>query len=48
MPFILVISISALTAKSYMVDGTIKIIIKKIYFDIKNVTSASKLKKLIY
>ena len=30
MPFILVISISALTAKSYMVDGTIKIIIKKL------------------
>ena len=35
MPFILVISISALTAKSYMVDGTIKIIIKKFILTLK-------------
>ena len=34
--------------KADVTDDTIKIIIKKIYFDIKNVTLASKLKKLIY
>ena len=34
--------------KADVADDTIKIIIKKIYFDIKNVTLTSKLKKLIY
>ena len=50
MPFILVISISALTAKSYVADGTIKIIIKIFILALKNATSAFKLKKkfLVY
>ena len=34
-------------AKSYVADGPIKII-KKIILALKNATSASKLKKLIY
>ena len=44
-PSILILSISALMAKSYMVDGTIKIIIKNFILALKNATSASKLKK---
>ena len=42
---ILVLSVSALTAKSYVASRTIKIIIINFYFGIKKATSASKLKK---
>ena len=47
-PSILVISVNALTVKSYVVDRTIKIIIKKFILALKNATSAFKLKKLTY
>ena len=47
-PSILVLAINALTAKSYMADETIKIIIINFILALKNVMSASKLKKLIY
>ena len=43
-----IIHFSDLTAKSYMTDGTIKIIIKNFILTLKNVTLASKLKKIIY
>ena len=45
MHLVLVLSISALTAKSYVADGTIKIIIKFFILALKNAMSASKLKK---
>ena len=45
MHLVLVFSISALMAKSYVADGTIKIIIKFFILALKNVTSASELKK---
>jgi len=44
MSSILVLSVSALTAKSYVADGTIEIIIKKFILALKNAMSASKLK----
>ena len=44
MPFILVFSISVLTAKFYVANGTIKIIIKNFILALKNATLASKLK----
>ena len=48
MPSILVIFVSALTAKSYVADGTFKIIIIIFILALKNATLASKLKKLTY
>ena len=42
MPSILVLSVSVLTAKSYVADGIIKIIIINFILALKNVTSASK------
>ena len=44
-PSILVLSNNALTAKSYVADGTIKIIITNFILALKNATLASKLKK---
>ena len=45
MSSILVISVSALMAKSYVTDKTIKIIIINFILALKNATSAPKLKK---
>ena len=45
MSFILVLSVNALMAKSWVIDGTIKIKKKKFILTLKNVTLASKLKK---
>ena len=48
MPSILVLCVSALTTKSYVADGTIKIKIKNFILALKNATSVSKLKIIIY
>ena len=47
-PSILVLSINVLTAKCFVTDGTIKIIIINFILALKNATSASKFKKKNY
>ena len=47
MSSILILLVSALTVKSYVVNGTIEIIIIKFILTLKNNMSTSKLKKYI-
>ena len=46
--FILVLSVNALTAKSYVANETIKVIIMDFILALKNAMLASKLKIIIY